>query len=90
MVYNAIQFGRPCRTYLPTSSLTPHSATLHVGLKSLAPLGHLHNCFSTVKLDIVTFHLSVLKSLDKNARKIRNYWRHAVYTPVRGSLVYLL
>ncbi|OAV64069.1 hypothetical protein Barb4_04457 [Bacteroidales bacterium Barb4] len=22
--------------------LTPHSATLHVGLKSLAPSGHLH------------------------------------------------
>ncbi|OAV72380.1 hypothetical protein Barb6_01172 [Bacteroidales bacterium Barb6] len=34
--------------------ITPHSAPLHVGLKSLAPSGHLHNCFSTVKLDIVT------------------------------------
>ncbi|OAV72329.1 hypothetical protein Barb7_03125 [Bacteroidales bacterium Barb7] len=37
-----------------TPSLTPHSATLHVGLKSLAPSGLLHNYFSTVKLDIVT------------------------------------
>ncbi|OAV63402.1 hypothetical protein Barb4_05249 [Bacteroidales bacterium Barb4] len=29
-------------------SATPHSAALHVGLKSSAPSGHLHNCFSTV------------------------------------------
>ncbi|OAV75235.1 hypothetical protein Barb7_01153 [Bacteroidales bacterium Barb7] len=43
--------------------LAPHSAALHVGLKSLAPSGHLRNIsnyyFSTVKLDIVTLFLSV-------------------------------
>ncbi|OAV67052.1 hypothetical protein Barb4_02641 [Bacteroidales bacterium Barb4] len=33
-----------------TSSLTPHSATLHVGLKSLAPKGHLHSYFFNCKV----------------------------------------
>ncbi|OAV74725.1 hypothetical protein Barb7_01738 [Bacteroidales bacterium Barb7] len=31
------------RTSLIVPFLTPHSALLHVGLKSLAPSGHLHN-----------------------------------------------
>ncbi|OAV64290.1 hypothetical protein Barb4_04260 [Bacteroidales bacterium Barb4] len=32
-------FGRPFRTSLSASFLTPHSATLHMGLKSFAPFG---------------------------------------------------
>ncbi|OAV64544.1 hypothetical protein Barb6_03195 [Bacteroidales bacterium Barb6] len=48
MIYT---FWRPFRAFLTVSSVTPHSsifshipphfATLHVGLKSLAPAGHL-------------------------------------------------
>ncbi|OAV75885.1 hypothetical protein Barb7_00465 [Bacteroidales bacterium Barb7] len=36
-------FGRPFRTFPTVLPLTPHSASLHVGLKSIAPSGHLHN-----------------------------------------------
>ncbi|OAV64515.1 hypothetical protein Barb4_04034 [Bacteroidales bacterium Barb4] len=36
-------FGRPFRTPLVVPSLTPHSASLHVGLKYIALSGHLHN-----------------------------------------------
>ncbi|OAV69080.1 hypothetical protein Barb4_01860 [Bacteroidales bacterium Barb4] len=43
MIYKHIILGRPFRTSLMVSSLTPHSASLHVGLKSLAPSGHLRN-----------------------------------------------
>ncbi|OAV69352.1 hypothetical protein Barb6XT_00527 [Bacteroidales bacterium Barb6XT] len=39
MVYNTYIFGRPFRTSLSASLLTPHSATLHVGLKSPVPFG---------------------------------------------------
>ncbi|OAV75575.1 hypothetical protein Barb7_00787 [Bacteroidales bacterium Barb7] len=44
MVYNAIYYsvillGYPDGVVL----ITPHPATLHVGLKSLAPSGHLRN-----------------------------------------------
>ncbi|OAV74312.1 hypothetical protein Barb7_02197 [Bacteroidales bacterium Barb7] len=55
---NTYTFCHPFRKPLAVSFQTPHSAALHVGLKSLAPLGHLRNIsnyyFSTVKLDIVT------------------------------------
>ncbi|OAV69849.1 hypothetical protein Barb4_01585 [Bacteroidales bacterium Barb4] len=44
MVYKAYTFGRPFRTFLTVFPLlTPHSAALHVGLKSLAPSGHLRS-----------------------------------------------
>ncbi|OAV65624.1 hypothetical protein Barb4_03267 [Bacteroidales bacterium Barb4] len=36
-------FGRPFRTSLPALILTPHSASLHVRLKSFVPSGHLRN-----------------------------------------------
>ncbi|OAV74296.1 hypothetical protein Barb7_02218 [Bacteroidales bacterium Barb7] len=41
-----IIFSRSFRTSLIVSSLTPHSATLHVGLKSFAPSGHLRNIYN--------------------------------------------
>ncbi|OAV67146.1 hypothetical protein Barb6_02410 [Bacteroidales bacterium Barb6] len=45
MAYNVPHtlFGRPFRASLMMSSLTPHSALLHVGLKSLIPTGLLRN-----------------------------------------------
>ncbi|OAV74435.1 hypothetical protein Barb7_02069 [Bacteroidales bacterium Barb7] len=36
-------YNRSFRTFLAVSPLTPHSAALHVGLKSPAPEGHLRN-----------------------------------------------
>ncbi|OAV64836.1 Peptidyl-dipeptidase dcp [Bacteroidales bacterium Barb6XT] len=36
-------FGRPFRTFLTVSHLTPHSASLHMGLKSFVPLELLRN-----------------------------------------------
>ncbi|OAV71969.1 hypothetical protein Barb4_00255 [Bacteroidales bacterium Barb4] len=38
-MYSVVLSGLPYRYHL----LTPHSALLHVGLKSFAPSGHLHN-----------------------------------------------
>ncbi|OAV70263.1 hypothetical protein Barb4_01475 [Bacteroidales bacterium Barb4] len=43
-IYNATCnniYYRSFRTSLQTTPITPHSATLHVGLKSFAPSGHL-------------------------------------------------
>ncbi|OAV71716.1 hypothetical protein Barb4_00469 [Bacteroidales bacterium Barb4] len=40
MIYNAIYIRSPFfRTSLSASSLTPHSASLYMGLKSFAPSG---------------------------------------------------
>ncbi|OAV75030.1 Virulence protein [Bacteroidales bacterium Barb7] len=44
-----------------------------MGLKSLAPSGHLHNCFSTVKLDIVTLNLNVVDISIENEQIVSHF-----------------
>ncbi|OAV63452.1 hypothetical protein Barb4_05115 [Bacteroidales bacterium Barb4] len=56
--------------------LTPHSATLHVGLKSLAPSGHLHT--------------AVLRGLSNNQHPPSRDAMHCVSTPKPPTTYYLL
>ncbi|OAV72942.1 hypothetical protein Barb6_00690 [Bacteroidales bacterium Barb6] len=50
--YRIKPFHRSFRTLLTVLTLTPHSAALHVGLKSLAPSRHLHNISYQVKVEL--------------------------------------
>ncbi|OAV63525.1 hypothetical protein Barb4_05022 [Bacteroidales bacterium Barb4] len=44
IVNHHLQFISSLQDFLPASvRITPHSAALHVGLKSFAPSGHLRN-----------------------------------------------
>ncbi|OAV65108.1 hypothetical protein Barb4_03580 [Bacteroidales bacterium Barb4] len=47
--YYRLYLYSPCRTSPMALSLTPHSASLHAGLKSLAPSGHLRNISYNLK-----------------------------------------
>ncbi|OAV74745.1 hypothetical protein Barb7_01710 [Bacteroidales bacterium Barb7] len=47
-IYSFILSGFHCVAH----SITLHSAALHVGLKSLAPSGHLHSYFFNCKAPI--------------------------------------
>ncbi|OAV68744.1 hypothetical protein Barb6_02086 [Bacteroidales bacterium Barb6] len=44
-------FGRPFRAFLTVFPLTPHSASLHVGLKSVVSLGLFWDILKTQFLD---------------------------------------
>ncbi|OAV75182.1 hypothetical protein Barb7_01210 [Bacteroidales bacterium Barb7] len=52
MIQNAIIIRASFQDFLGDGvrNVTPHSALLHVGLKSLVPSGHLRNTILNIKL----------------------------------------